>query len=140
MSAIDHWDLIRGALGLALILCNIGVWRGVALEESNDKFDKEIGKTLLIRSLALEALFAAALFIADTYASMQQKYEIAQLNAQIAPRRLTIVQQANITRALTPFAGKSIIIGSYILDVESAVLGGQITEVVKKAKFSTNSE
>ena len=79
MSVIDHWDWIRYALGFALIACNIGVWRGVALEESHDRFDKEVGKTLLIRSLALEALFAALLFVVDTAGSIQQKADIAGL-------------------------------------------------------------
>ena len=42
---------------------------------------------------------------------------------------------------LKPFAtGKSVLISSYALDPESAILGFQITEVLKKAGLSTNDE
>jgi hypothetical protein len=80
MSAFDKWDAIRLLLGLALGACNIGVWRGVRLEESSIPWEKETGKILLIRSLALEAFFAFALLAVDTTASLIQKAEIASAN------------------------------------------------------------
>jgi len=79
MSAIDQWDWARYGLGVALVLCNIGVWRGVALEESHLGGLKEAGKKLLIKSLALEAFFAAALFVVDTVGYVRQKSEILAL-------------------------------------------------------------
>jgi hypothetical protein len=80
MSTIDKWDVIRVLLGLALVACNIGVWRGVRLEESLISWEKDTGKALLIRSLALEAFFAFALLAVDTTASLIQKTEIASAN------------------------------------------------------------
>jgi len=136
MFAIDHWDWIRIALGLALIGCNIGVWRGVALEESHDRFDKEIGKTLLIRSLALEAFFAAALFVVDTIAGIGQKIEITQLEAsnlqleiQIQPRRLAAALKA----AVKPFPNRQISVWSYGVDIEGRLLASQILSALNDA-------
>lgn len=45
------------------------------------------------------------------------------LEAQIAPRRLDADQMNAIALALKPFAGKRVRLESYVLDVESAVLG-----------------
>jgi len=140
MFAIDHWDWIRIALGLALIGCNIGVWRGVALEESHDRFDKEIGKTLLIRSLALEAFFAAALFVVDTIAGIGQKIEITQLEAsnlqleiQIQPRRLAVADIAALKAAVKPFPNRQISVWSYGVDIEGRLLASQILSALNDA-------
>jgi hypothetical protein len=140
MFAIDHWDWIRIALGLALIGCNIGVWRGVALEESHDRFDKEIGKTLLIRSLALEAFFAAALFVVDTIAGIGQKIEITQLEAsnlqleiQIQPRRLAAADIAALKAAVKPFPNRQISVWSYGVDIEGRLLASQILSALNDA-------
>jgi hypothetical protein len=144
MSAIDHWDWIRIALGLALIGCNIGVWRGVALEESHDRFDKEIGKTLLIRSLALEAMFAAMLFVVDTIAGVEQKKEIAQLEAsnlrleaQIQPRRLTADDIGALKTAVKSFPNRQISVWSYGLDIEGRILASQILLALNEAHVPT---
>ncbi len=144
MFAIDHWDWIRIALGLALIGCNVGVWRGVALEESHDRFDKEIGKTLLIRSLALEAFFAAALFVVDTVAGIGQKIEITQLEAsnlqleaQIQPRRLTADDVATLKAAMRPFSDRQISVWSYGLDLEGRLLASQILKALNDEHVPT---
>jgi len=133
MFAMDHWDLARYALGIALILCNIGVWRGVSLEESLVEWDRESGKRLLNRSLALEALFAAVLFVVDTVGAIDQKAEIEKLEsenlrleAQIQPRRLTPQQQHFLAEIAAKYPADSIRIVSYALDGESAVLCEQI--------------
>jgi hypothetical protein len=57
------------------------------------------------------------------------------LEARIAPRRLSHEQQRAIAVALFPFAGQSVIVRSYMLDVESAILGGQIIDVLNAAKI-----
>ena len=140
MSAADHWDWARYALGLALILCNIGVWRGVALEESFVDWDRETGKILLIRSLALEALFAAMLFVVDTVGSLHQKAEIAQLEAsnlqleaQIQPRRLADKEIPEVGKKLSVFSGTHVKISSHKTDVEAALLGSQIMRALSLA-------
>ncbi|MGJ4955336.1 hypothetical protein ACQR1H_06800 [Bradyrhizobium sp. HKCCYLRH2015] len=77
MSVLDNLDWIRIALAVLLIGCNVGVWWGVALEENTSTL--EFGKKLLIRSLALEALIAALLFVVDTVGLVDQKSEILAL-------------------------------------------------------------
>lgn len=76
---VDHWDLVRSFLAVALVGCNVGVWYGVKLENSSNQVDIERGKSILVRSLALEALFAAILFAVDTKSSLDQKQQIAVL-------------------------------------------------------------
>jgi hypothetical protein len=133
MSAIDHWDVIRYLLGVALVACNIGVWRGVSLEYSDAPWTKETGKRLLVRSLALEAFFAATLFVVDTAASIQQKSEIAQLELLTAGRQLTPILSASIIAELKPFSGQKLFISSYTGDAEAARLGMQLIAVFGKA-------
>jgi hypothetical protein len=140
MFNFDQWDWARLGLAVAIVVCNFFVWRGVSLEESDDRYDKETGKRWLVNALAWEFFFAMVLVVADTVGGVHQKAQIASLNAQIAPRRLQPDQQAAIAKGLETFAGKSVLIGSYLLDVEAAILGGQITEAIKAARISTNSE
>ena len=66
MSVFDYWDFARLALGIVIVACNWGVWRGVALEESFVPWDQETGRRLLVRSLALEFFFAMVLVVVDT--------------------------------------------------------------------------
>jgi hypothetical protein len=140
MSIFDRWDIARFVLGALIVVCNWGVWRGVRLEESYIPWERETGKRLLANSLAWEFAFAMALLAVDTVGSIRQKYEIASLNAEVAPRRLQSDQQDAIGKELVSFAGKSVFISSYVLDAEGAVLGFQITDALKKARLSTNSE
>jgi hypothetical protein len=140
MSILDHWDIARFTLGALIVLCNWGVWRGVKLEESFIPWEKETGKRLLVNSLAWEFAFAMALLVVDTVGGVRQKLEIAALNAEIAPRRLSLEQQTAIGKDLLPFKGKSIVLMSYTLDAEGAVLGFQITDAFKKGLLSTNNE
>jgi hypothetical protein len=143
VSAIDHWDWIRYVLALALVACNIGVWRGVALEEDETSWGiRELGKSLLIKSLALEALFAACLFVVDTKIALDQKWEIEKLRlannalaAQIAPRRLSDSNIAALKLAVGPFRDRQISIWSYGLDIEGRLLAGQIKMALKDAQF-----
>jgi hypothetical protein len=138
MSIFDQWDWIRVTLAVLIVACNWGVWRGVALEESLIPWEKETGKRLLIRSLALEFFFALLLVLADTAGSIHQKSEIAALNAEIAPRRLQPSQQEVIGKDLASFAGKSVFLASYVLDVEGAVLLFQIKEALEKVPLVVN--
>jgi hypothetical protein len=58
------------------------------------------------------------------------------LEAQIAPRRLTTPQQQKIADSLVKYAGRSVEIGSYAMDAESAVLGKQILVSLGAARLS----
>jgi hypothetical protein len=55
------------------------------------------------------------------------------LEAKIAPRRLDLDKQKAIISALSPFAGETVIVRSYMLDVESAILGGQLIDILNAA-------
>ncbi|MGA9802146.1 MAG: hypothetical protein WBQ46_02740 [Terriglobales bacterium] len=56
----------------------------------------------------------------------QERIERLKLEAQIAPRRLTIAQQREIAGACRRFSGRSVSVVTYSLDAEGAVLGKQI--------------
>jgi hypothetical protein len=57
-----------------------------------------------------------------------ERLERTKLEAQIAPRRLTPTQRKAIAEAVKPFAGRSVSVVSYTLDLEGAVLGKQIVD------------
>ncbi|MEO6716665.1 MAG: hypothetical protein ABIM50_05390 [Novosphingobium sp.] len=61
------------------------------------------------------------------------KLATERLREQIAPRRLAPEALADISAALKPFSGKKVFLESYTLDVESALLGGQIMDALQKA-------
>jgi hypothetical protein len=152
MSALNRWDVIRIILGLGLVACNVGVWRGVSLEKSDDPWTKETGWILLVRSLALEAVLAFALLAADTTSSLLQKTQIANLSretevlrsenlkleGQIQPRRLTPTQQSAIKKELASSAGKKVAISSYAFDVEGAALAVQIRDALRLTQITTD--
>ena len=100
-SVFDHWDIARVALGVLIVACNWGVWRGVALEESSVPWDRETGKRLLVRSLALEFFFAMMLLVIDTVGSINQKAEILVLSEKAGEAEQhaeTAIKQANIAK------------------------------------------
>jgi hypothetical protein len=93
----DQLDTVRISLGALLVLTNIGVWWGVALEsDKNSETDKERGWKLLVRSLAAEAALAFALLAIDTVIGIRQKAEIAvaQKLAGDAMTRASLAEKA----------------------------------------------
>jgi hypothetical protein len=138
MSILDRWDIARLVLGILIVACNWGVWRGVKLEESFIDWEKETGRRLLLRSLALEFFFAMVLLVVDTAGSIRQKYEIEalrsanlQLEAQIQPRRLTPYQQKAISDSLASFTGHIVRLQSYGFDTEGLILAQQLEHALK---------
>ncbi len=67
-----------------------------------------------------------------------EEADLARLNleAKIAPRRLNADQQRMIAEALKPFSGSKVMVKSYALDVEAAILGKQIIESLKFANIN----
>ena len=70
--------------------------------------------------------------LADQKAEAERLARV-ELEARIAPRRLTPAQQAEIASFLSPFQGKRVTVVTYALDVESAVLGAQLIAVMHRA-------
>jgi hypothetical protein len=58
-----------------------------------------------------------------------------KLEAQVAPRRLTSQQQQSIASSLVRFGGRRVQIKSYAMDVEAAILGQQIMDILTAANI-----
>ena len=69
-----------------------------------------------------------------------EEADLARLNleAKIAPRRLNADQQRVIAEALKPFSGSKVMVKSYALDVEAAILGKQIIESLESANIQVS--
>jgi hypothetical protein len=61
----------------------------------------------------------------------RERIERLKLEAQIAPRRLTPEQQQQITQLCSRFRGRRVIVVSYSLDIEGAVLSKQIVAALQ---------
>jgi anti-sigma28 factor (negative regulator of flagellin synthesis) len=85
------------------------------------------------RTKAAEALVASANKMAEEARSMaeSERLERIRLERQIAPRRLSVDQQRRIADSLRQFVGHRVLVTSYALDVESAILGQQIISVLR---------
>lgn len=62
-----------------------------------------------------------------------ERLERLKLEAEIAPRRLTREQHEAIATALNRFAGRRVMVTSYSLDAESAILTKQVIEALQAA-------
>jgi hypothetical protein len=58
-----------------------------------------------------------------------------RLEASIAPRSLTLDQQKQIAAALQKFKGHGVLVSSYAMDGESALLGSQLIAALRAAKI-----
>lgn len=63
----------------------------------------------------------------------QLNHENLKLQALLAPRSLKVDQQADLSQAMEPFAGKKILVGSPTMEGEPLYLSGQIIEALKIA-------
>jgi len=83
----------------------------------------------------------ATLEIAATQAQKDleaERIERLKLEAQLAPRRLTLAQQQAITMACNQFAGRRVAVTTYSLDAEGAILGKQIIKALQAAGINVN--
>jgi len=71
------WEIFHIILAILFVIASWFVWRGVQLEESTDRYDKERGKDVLLRALICEVVLGFALIFVDSFASSQQRREIA---------------------------------------------------------------
>ena len=101
MFGMDSSEWIRAAVGIAIVLANWFVYRGVALEESEDSWTKETGKILLRRALFAETLLALGLLFVNSWISIGQKAEIIRLQNHAAPRLLSETESALVISRLS---------------------------------------
>jgi hypothetical protein len=132
MFGMDKSEVIRAVVGLAIVLPNWGVYRGVALEESDDSWTKTTGKILLRRALFAETLFALGLVFIDSWISIGQKSEIIELQHRLAARSLSEVQKASIASRLKQFPPQAIQIIPYWQDRESLDIANAIAAALVK--------
>jgi len=108
MFPIDKWELFHIAIGFGLVLANIGVYRGVKLEEEYDAWTKETGRRLLLASLVWEATLAFLLLGVDSYVSIKQQFQIGAATEELAqlvrPRRLSPAQKDRIAVSIGKFS------------------------------------
>jgi len=94
-----------------------------AIDDRIREIDKEVFDTALGQTWAIAAT-------AEDHAQSEQ-LERERLEAQIAPRRLTLQQQKDIGHACLGITGKPMSIRSYSLDVEGTALGVQIVSSLR---------
>jgi hypothetical protein len=70
----------------------------------------------------------------------KERIDRLRLEAQIAPRRLSVSQQRAITSACSRFAVRSIRVESYSLDSESAILAKQIVNSLRSAEINVTDD
>jgi len=132
---IDFWVLIF-SIGVAVSLA-AEVILGVAHWQ----------KETQLRPLRAEQARLHAIEIADLGKIAEEAKRTAeterlarvQLEERLAPRRLSPDQQATVTVALKPFAGKTVRFDSYGLDAEAAVLGPQLQKALAEANINIDS-
>jgi hypothetical protein len=123
----DQLETVRSNFNWLSLIATVGVWVGVSLEGKRFSTSiNEIGWNLLIFALAAETYCAFALIGINSIVEARQKYEITSLEKQIAPRRLLPDQQDLIKGRVFDNSGKTVLVESYALDAESAVLGKQL--------------
>jgi hypothetical protein len=70
----------------------------------------------------------------------QDRLERVKLEAQIAPRRLTMDQRKAIGASLKRFAGRKLNLLTYVYDLEGAVLASQIKPALEEAGILVNAK
>jgi hypothetical protein len=140
MLATDNLEFARSSLAIALVFANVAVWIGVYLEgERFSEALKQVGWKILVVALAAEAAFAAVLVVVDSVVSARQKAEILALETIVGGRQLTDDQINQIAASLKDFAGKKIVVGSYLGDAEGARLGLQIRKALRLADIEVGA-
>lgn len=93
------------------------------LKVRSDTAEKEIGSAKADTAKAMQRAAEA------TKTAEDERIERLKLEAQIAPRRLTLEQMQSTASACIRFQGRSVTIRSYALDAESAILAKQLITV-----------
>jgi hypothetical protein len=117
---------------LACFIAEIMVAVGILLESWPPKNLRQfIATVLVVVGVLFGIMFTLSLFVFDEGISSGQQQKIAELENRLASRHLSTSQQDTIGDALKSFTGKRVVVGSYGLDIESALLGNQIMHCLK---------
>lgn len=127
---MDISELIRAAVGVAIVVANWFVYRGVALEESDDPWTKDTGKILLRRALLAETLLALGLVFVDSWISIAQKAEIIRLTT---PRELPPDAVKRIESKVCPFGPKPFTWTTVTLD--ERLFSNELDSIFKACKW-----
>jgi hypothetical protein len=120
--------------------------RAAALEVEAAKASAEIAEARK-QTAALEkdaAIARAAIADADKKASEAQQWTEAErllrikLEQQVAPRRISAENREGIAKELGAYAGKTVGVVSYSLDLESSLLAAQIIESLQLANITVD--
>jgi hypothetical protein len=147
---VASWDrlglaLLLAGAGLGVLALLAGLASSIILNKVANIAQSELAiktgaldkatEELRTGNLALEAQVAEAK--RDLAQANKSTEEIRAANLalekQVAPRRLDADQMNAIVSALSPYAGKRVRLESYVLDVESAVLGKLLGACLTKA-------
>jgi len=135
-SANFWFDLSNVVLLLGAVAVAAGTYGVIKMGSAKERFsDERISSNELEtkRAIAESDVAKAAAAEANEKAE-SEKLERTKLEAKVAPRRLSPDQKVELAKAWAPLSGKSVLLESYSLDVDSALLGQQLIEVLAAAK------
>lgn len=129
LSSAEYW---LAWIGTAKLIAAFLVAAGVAIEFGGDWISRPFERTVA------EARRLEIVGLQNDTASLSREAEILraqnlQLEARVAPRRLTGAQQAALVTALSSLSGRRVRVKSYSLDAESAILAEQLIDCFKSA-------
>lgn len=118
--------------GVLVLIGTVGVFwtTGIRDRYADERISSNETQTAMANEGAAKASERASALAKE---AEHERLERLKLEAEIAPRRLTREQREAIATALTRFTGRSVMVTSYSLDAESAILTKQIIEAMQAA-------
>jgi hypothetical protein len=140
------FDLSNWALVLGGFLVFVGTFGSITMGAKKDFFsDQRISEneTETARAQESAAIAAERASEADARAAEanqkaeSERLERLKLGERIAPRSLTFEQKLATMTLMMPMSGSRVVVISYALDVEGAVLASQLVDCLKSAGLNT---
>jgi hypothetical protein len=132
-----HWAHLTGDVGFALLVAGLLVeqFGHARITEITDRENKRL--TSELKGTTAQAALANERATSNEVRVAELRKANLELEALIQPRRLNGAQLIEITKALIPFAGRSIGIESYATDSEGIVLGMQLESAFTAANIKS---
>jgi hypothetical protein len=115
------------------VFASFAVGIGIVLERPKYESLHKIAFWLVMGGIVVEALCTILLFAFDEGISSAQQSKIIALETVIAPRDLDADAQKALAKQLAAFSGKTVLVTSYLLDLEAAWLGQKIIQALRLA-------